>query len=270
MSKQQEGEMSFLEHLEVLRWHIIKSVVAILIMGIIAFIFKRIVFDHIILAPKDADFITNIWFCKLGKYLNIKDLCINTIPLRVINTKMAGQFSTHIMVSFMAGIILAFPYVLYQFWSFVSPALYVNEKSHTRGAVFYTSILFLMGVGFGYFILLPLSTQFFSSYIVSSQVDNYFDLNNYIASAASITLGSGVVFELPIIIYFLAKIGVIGPAFLIKYRKHSIVLILLVAAIITPPDIFSQIIVSLPLFILYEVSIVLARRVEKKRKAKTL
>jgi sec-independent protein translocase protein TatC len=268
MSKQ-EGEMSFLEHLEVLRWHLIKSVSAILVMAVIAFIFKGIVFDHIILAPKDPDFITNRLFCELGKKWDMPDLCINTAKLKVINTKMAGQFSTHLLVSFIAGIVLAFPYVLMQFWSFVSPALYTNEKNNTRGAVFFTSLLFLIGVSFGYFIILPLSTEFFNSYVVSSQVDNYFDLNNYISSATTITLGSGIVFELPIIIYFLAKIGIVGPSFLRKYRKHAIVLILLLAAIITPPDIFSQIVVSLPLLVLYEVSILIAARIEKKRLAAT-
>jgi len=266
MAKSSENEMSFLEHLEVLRWTLVRSVGAIVLMGIIAFIFKGFLFDKIILAPKDPSFITNRLLCEFGQWMHIKDLCINQTAMKLINTRMAGQFSTHIVVSFITGIIIAFPYVLYQFWRFVSPALYQHERQYARGAVFFSSLLFLIGVAFGYFILLPLSTQFFSSYIVSPEVQNYFDLNNYISSSASITLGCGLVFELPIAVFFLTKIGLIGSSFLKKHRKHAIILILILAAIITPPDIFSQIIVSLPLLLLYEVSIFIAHRIEKKKK----
>lgn len=268
MAKKEDHEMTFLEHLEELRWHLVRSLMAIVLMAIVAFLFKGILFDKIILAPKEPWFITNRLLCELGQRVHIQDLCINQHNLKLINTRMAGQFSTHIVVSFIAGIIVALPYVLYQFWNFIAPALYPKERKYARGAVFYTSFLFLLGVAFGYFILLPLSTQFFSSYVVSTQVENYFDLNNYIVSSATITLGCGIVFELPVIIFFLTKIGLVGPAFLRKYRKHALVVILLLAAIITPPDIFSQILVSLPLILLYEISISISARIMRRESQK--
>jgi sec-independent protein translocase protein TatC len=260
-----ENEMTFLEHLEELRWHIIRSFLSVFVMAIVAFIFKDIIFDKIILAPKDPEFLTNRLLCRLGEMVDIKALCINNKPFDIINIKMAGQFTTHIAISLIAGVIIAFPYIFWEFWRFFRPALYENEYSHARGAVFFSSILFLTGVLFGYFIIAPLSIHFLSSYTVSEQVSNQIFLRSYIGTITSISLASGVIFELPIVIYFLSRIGLVTPVFLKKYRRHSIVVILILAAIITPPDIFSQVLVCLPLLVLYEISIFISRRVERRR-----
>ena len=265
MRKYQKEEMSFLDHLETLRWHIIRSAIAIIILAITAFIFSDIIFDGIILAPKAPDFFTNKLLCNLGVLVNIEKLCINSVPLDIVNLKMAGQFSSHISVSLVAGLIVAFPYVFWEFWSFVSPALYSNEKKHTRGAVFFTSFLFILGVLFGYFLITPLSVHFLGSYSISGEVANKIGLGSYISTVTSVSLASGIIFELPILILFLSKAGLVTSRILKVYRRHSIIIILVLSAVITPPDIFSQVLVSLPLAILYEIGIVIAKRVEKKR-----
>jgi sec-independent protein translocase protein TatC len=270
MAKKKDNEMSFLEHLEELRWHIIKSLVSIFVVAIVAFIFKDILFNKILLAPKSPEFITYRLFCKVAEIVKIPRLCIQTVPMERISIKMSGQFSMHIMVAFVAGFIVAFPYVFYQFWRFIVPALYPKEKSVARGAVAVSSLLFLLGVAFGYFIITPLTIQFFSSYSVSDEVTNQINLISFVSTNASVLLSCGVIFELPILVYFLSKIGLITPKFLKKYRKHALVLILFLAAVITPPDIFSQLVVSLPLIILYEVGIIISRRIEKRRKKQEL
>jgi sec-independent protein translocase protein TatC len=263
--KNNEGEMSFLEHLEELRWHIIRSVVAIFVLMLIAFAFKNLIFDSIILAPKEPDFLTNRLLCKLGMLMDIEKLCINTKPVNLISIKMAGQITTHITVALVAGIILAFPYVLWEFWKFFKPALHKNEKEHARGAVLISSMLFFIGVLFGYFALAPLSIHFLTTYQVSPDVVNQINIRSYIGTISSICLATGIIFELPIITYFLTKVGLITPSFLKKYRKHAILVIVILAAIITPPDVFSQILVCFPLLALYEVGIVISKRVMKQR-----
>ncbi len=260
--------MSFLEHLEELRWHLVRSFLAIVVIAILAFIFRDIVFDRIILAPKTPEFFTNRNFCSFSKLVNVPALCINSKPFQIININMAGQFTTHIMVSLIAGIIVAFPYIFFEFWSFLKPALYKKEKSHTSGAVFFSSLLFLLGVLFGYYIITPLSVHFLGSYKVSEQVLNQINLISYISTVASVTLASGIIFELPILVYFLTKIGLLSPEFLKKYRKHSIIVILALSAIITPPDIFSQVLVCFPLLILYEIGIMISKRIIAQEKAK--
>ena len=268
MAKKNENEMSFLEHLEVLRWHIIRALMAILAVAILAFIFKDIVFDRIILAPKTPEFITNRLLCEFGHLINVPRLCINSRPLDIISIKMAGQFSMHIMVSLIAGLVVAFPYVFFEFWRFIVPALYSKEKQHARGAVFYSSALFLIGVAFGYFMIVPLSVQFLGSYRVSDQVSNQINLISYVSTISSVVLASGIVFELPILMYFLTKAGLVTPKFLKKYRRHSLIVILALAAIITPPDIFSMVLVSLPLIGLYEAGIGISKRIVRKRAMK--
>ena len=259
--------MTFLEHLEELRWHIIRSVIAIIVFAVLAFIFKKIIFDVVLIAPKTPDFITNRILCHLSQVLHMESLCINVKPFQLVSTSMAGQFSTHIWISIIAGIIVASPVVFYEFWSFVAPALYTKERSHARGAVFIISFLFILGVLFGYYLIVPLSVHFLGSYSVSDQVENMINLWSYFSVIASVSLASGIVFELPVIVYFLSKIGLLTPAFMRKYRKHSVIIILTLAAIITPPDVFSQMLVSVPLYLLYEVSILISARVTKKRDA---
>ncbi len=265
MEKKKENEMTFLEHLEVLRWHIIRSLLGILIVAILAFIFKDIVFNRILLAPKSPEFVTNRLLCEFGQIVRVNALCINSRPLEIISIKMAGQFSMHIMVSLVAGLVLAFPFVFYEFWKFIVPALYMKEKRHARGAVFYSSSLFLLGVIFGYFVIVPLSIHFLGSYRVSDEVNNQINLISYVSTISSVVLAAGLIFELPILVFFLTKVGLITPKFLKKYRKHSLILILALSAIITPPDIFSQVLVSLPLIILYEVGISISKRIVRQQ-----
>jgi sec-independent protein translocase protein TatC len=253
--KKGEKEMSFLEHLEELRWHIIRSILAILVFMIVAFIFKGFIFDNVILAPKNPSFFTNRMLCRLGDYLHTTALCINSKPLNLISITMSGQLTTHIIVAMVTGLILSVPFILWEFWQFFRPALKPTEARYASGAVFATSLLFFIGVLFGYFMLAPLSIHFLSTYEISPDVVNQINVRSYIGTITSICLATGVVFELPIFAFFLTKIGVITPKFMRKYRKHAIVIIFIVAAIITPPDVFSQTLVAIPLLLLYEVSI---------------
>ncbi len=275
-SKKGDAEMSFLEHLEELRWHIIRSVLAIVVMMIVAFVFKTILFEDVILAPQRPDFITNRLLCEFSHFLaghfnfikNPDALCINGKPLNLINIKMSGQLTTHITVALVSGLILASPIVINEFWKFFKPALHSNEAKHARGAVLATTLLFFTGVLFGYFLLAPLSIYFLGSYEISPNVVNQINVRSFIGTLTSICLATGLVFELPIIAYFLTKIGIITPAFMRKYRKHAIVVIFIVAAIITPPDVFSQMLVSIPLLLLYEVSIFVSAGVMRGKEKK--
>ncbi|MFL2616905.1 MAG: twin-arginine translocase subunit TatC [Flavobacteriaceae bacterium] len=261
------NEMSFLDHLEDLRWHILRSFIAILICGSIAFIFKDFIFDKIIFGPKNVDFFTYEILCKISNFIGFNDgFCITELPFRIQSRTMAGQFSAHIWTSIASGFIISFPFVLYQFWSFISPGLYLNEKKHARGFIFISSILFFIGVLFGYYVICPLSINFLGNYTVSSEIFNDFDLSSYIGLVRASVLASGLIFELPIIIYFLTKIGLVTPEILVKYRKFALVGVLILAAVITPPDVASQIIVAIPIVILYQISIYISRIVVKRNK----
>ncbi len=267
MAKSKESEMSFLDHLEVMRWHLLRSILAIVIMALVAFVFKEIVFDKIILAPKEPNFPTNRWLCQLGDILGLKRICINQDPFSLQTVKMAEQFSMHIMVSLIAGIVVAFPYIFFEFWRFIIPALYEKEKQNASGAVFYTSLLFILGVAFGYYIISPLSVNFLGNYKVSESVISAPTLRSYVSTVTSVVLASGIVFQLPIVIYFLSKVGLVTPDFLKKYRRHSLILIVTLSAIITPPDVFSQVLVALPLMILYEIGISISKRIMREQEA---
>ena len=259
-----ENNMGFLEHLEELRWHLIRSFSAIIIVAIAAFIFSDIVFDKIILAPKNPEFYTNKLLCRLGNLVDIPKLCINSESFQIISIKMAGQFTMHITTSIFAGIIVAFPYMFWEFWRFIKPALYEKEAKYTRGAVLISSFLFLLGVMFGYFIIAPLSVHFLGSYSISDEILNQINLKSYIGTITSVTLASGITFELPVLIYFLSKTGLVSPQFLKKYRRHAIIIILILAATITPPDIFSLILVTFPLLILYEAGIIISKKTVRR------
>jgi sec-independent protein translocase protein TatC len=269
MAKKNINEMSFLDHLEDLRWHLIRIVIAVVVTATGAFLAKSFIFDVILLGPKQGDFITYRVLCDLVKSLGMgDDFCFKELPFRIQSRTMSGQFSSHVWVSITAGFVIAFPYVLYELWKFISPALHENERKYSRGFILIASGLFFIGVLFGYYVICPLSINFLGSYQVSSEVHNDFDLNSYISLVRSSVIACGLVFELPIIIYFLTKIGLVTPEFLIKYRKYSLVLVLILAAIITPPDVASQIIVAIPILILYEVSIHISRIVIKNQQRK--
>lgn len=267
--KETVSEMSFLDHLEDLRWHLIRSVLAILVAGTVAFLFSDFIFDVILFGPKSADFVTYDILCQLAQLVNLDEgFCFEEMPFRIQSRTMAGQFSAHIWTSVTAGFIVAFPYVLYQFWKFVSPGMHSNEKKHARGFIIVASSLFFLGVLFGYYVITPLSINFLGKYQISEQVFNDFDLSSYIGLIRASVLASGLIFELPIVIYFLTKIGLVTPEFLRTYRKYALVLVLVIAAVITPPDIASQVIVAIPVLILYEVSIFISKWVIKGQKKK--
>jgi sec-independent protein translocase protein TatC len=266
----QDKEMSFLDHLEIFRWHLIRSAIAVLFFAIIAFIFKDIVFDVILLGPKDPNFPTYKALCAISQYLGLEDaLCLKESPFTLMNITMSGQFSTHVTTSIFAGFIVASPYVFWEFWRFIRPALHVNESTMARGIVFFSSVLFLLGVLFGYYVIAPLSVNFLGSYQVSSTVANQITLSSFISTVTTVSFANGIIFELPILVYFLTKIGLLTPEFMRVYRKHAIVVILILAAVITPPDVTSQILVSLPLIVLYEISIKISARVIKNQKKNT-
>jgi len=265
VSKDKEAEMTFLEHLEVMRWHLLRSIAAIVILALVAFVFKDIVFDKIILTPKEPEFPTNRWLCQLGDILGLKRLCINSNPFTLQTVKMAEQFSMHIIVSLVAGIVVAFPYIFWEFWRFIVPALYEKEKKTAAGAVFYTSLLFILGVAFGYYIIAPLSVNFLGNYKVSESVISAPTLRSYVQTITSVVLAAGLVFQLPILVYFLSRVGLVTPGFLKKYRRHSIIIIVTLSAIITPPDVFSQVLVALPLMLLYEIGIMISRRIVRQQ-----
>ncbi|ATA76755.1 twin-arginine translocase subunit TatC [Capnocytophaga canimorsus] len=261
-----KDEMSFLDHLEELRWHLIRATLAVLIVAVVAFFFKDFIFDEIIFGPKKGDFITYRMFCEISQIFDFEStFCSQELPFTIQNRTMAGQFSAHIWTSIWAGVIIAFPYVLYETWRFISPGLYENERSMARGFILVASFLFFLGVCFGYYLIAPLSVNFLGTYTVSHQVANQIDLASYIAVVRSSVISCGLVFELPIIIYFLTRLGLITPAFMRKYRRHALVLVLILAAIITPPDVASQIIVAIPIAFLYEVSIFISAYVVRKQ-----
>lgn len=256
--KQDEAEMSFLEHLEALRWHILRSFAAIIVVGIAVFLAKDFVFDTVLFGPRKPDFITYRIICGISDFL-----CFTPPQFEIITRDLGEQFIVHLKSSFWIGLIVAFPYVFWQIWKFVKPGLYEKEQKVTRGIVLICSFLFTAGVLFGYFIISPFAISFLSSYSVG--VTSAPTLASYIGYMTMFTIPSGLVFELPIVVYFLAKLGVVGPQVMKTYRRHAIVVILILASIITPPDMVTQLLIAIPLFFLYEVSIVIAGRVEKNR-----
>ena len=254
--------MSFLEHLEDLRWHLLRSIVAILIAALAAFLAKNFVFDVLLFGPKKTDFLTYKLLCQASNFLGFDEsFCIAELPFRIQSRTMAGQFSAHIWTSITLGFVVAFPYVIYQFWKFISPGLYTHEKRTASGFISISSLLFFIGVFFGYYVVTPLSIRFLGTYTVSAEIFNDFDLNSYTALVRASVLASGLIFELPILVYFLTKVGLITPELMRKYRKMALVMVMFLSAVITPPDVASQIIVAIPVLILYELSIFISKRV---------
>jgi len=260
-----EKEMSFLEHLEELRWHIVRALAAVIVFTIAAFVIAPWVFENIITAPARADFATFQAMCRFGKMLGTEGFCVEEIPFKMQNRLMTGQFSMHILASFTIGLIIAFPYVVWEIWRFIKPGLYNRERRYSRGAVAAISFLFLGGILFGYYVLAPMMVLFLATYTISDMIVNEFDITSYVSTIVTVVFGSGLLFQLPVVIYFLTKMGIISPAFLRKYRKHSIVGILIIAAIVTPPDPISQTLIAIPLYLLFEISIAIAARVEKAK-----
>ena len=253
-------EMSFLEHLEALRWHIIRSLGSVFVVGIAAFLAKNFIFDVVLLGPTKSNFLTYRWICGFSERL-----CFYPEGLEIITRDISEQFLSHIKVSIWLGLIVAFPYIFYEFWKFVKPGLYSNEQKVTKGVVFICSSLFITGVLFGYFVISPFAVTFLSSYSVSDDILNTTTLTSLVNSMTMFTIPTGLIFELPIVIYFLAKVGLITAASMKKYRKHAAVVILVLAAIITPPDVITQFLIGFPLYMLFETGIIIAKRVEKNQ-----
>lgn len=254
-----EKNMSFFEHIDELRSHIIKSLLAIVVFGALAFIFNDFVVDTVIFGPKSKDFITYKILCKLSK-----DSCFEGYNFKIINTDVTGQFIMSLMIAFVTGLVLAFPYLIYRFWLFFKPALKPKERKKTTGIILISSALFLIGVLFGYYILAPVSLFFMANFNISNEINNTWTIQSYISFMAMLTVATGLIFELPLVMYFLAKLGLITSAFLKKNRRYAILIIVVVAAIVTPPDVGSQILVSIPLLVLFEIGIIITKKVEKK------
>jgi sec-independent protein translocase protein TatC len=261
----EEVEMSFMDHLEELRWHVIRSLIAIAIGGIVLFVFRDWYFNKIILGPASNDFASYAWFCELSQWAGAGETLCMTLPeFKIQAVNFAEQFITGIKLSFIGGFVLAFPYVFYEIWKFVSPGLYSQERKATRGIIIVCSLLFFTGVLFGFFIVAPFATNFLMSFNVSGQVSNNPTLSSFVLYMVMFTLPAGIIFELPIVVYFLAKLGLVTAGMMRQYRRHAIIGILMLSAILTPPDVVTQFLIGIPLYFLYEISIFIAARMEKK------
>lgn len=259
-------EMSFMDHLEELRWLLVRATIAMLIGAVVVFFVSDYVFDYIILGPTKPDFITYRSFCDLSHWLGFADsICVSEMDFTIQNTDMEGQVNILIWTCISAGFILSFPYILYLLWGFISPALYEHERKNAKYFIFISSLLFFLGVLFGYFVIVPMSVNFFATFKVSEIIKNDFNFDSYIGMIKTSVIACGLFFELPIVIFFLTKLGLVTPQFLRKYRKYGIVIILVVSAIVTPPDVVSQVIVSIPMLLIYEASIFISAYVLKKQ-----
>ena len=254
------GEMSFIDHIEELRWHIIRSIIAVVVGATIAFIKFNWIFDTIILGPSKPEFVSYRWFCALGKALHIDSFCMQNAEFTFQSQELSGQFMTALSSSMMIGFILAFPFIFWEFWKFLKPALKPEEAKYARGIVLWTSLLFFLGISFSYFVIVPFTVNFFAGYKISDRIQNIFTISNYYDTLSNLTLSIGLVFELPIIVFFLSRVGIVTPKFLKKQRRYAYFIIFIVAEIITPPDWFSCFLVAIPMWGLYEASIGISRR----------
>ena len=263
---EKEKEMSFLGHLEELRWHLVRSASVVLIFGIFLFIFQKEVYENFLLAHRKSDFITYQLFCDFFNLFGLdSSFCRVSFKDNLISLKPTQQLMNSIWSSFILGIILSFPYLLWELWRFISPGLTLKEVRNSKGFIFAASLLFFLGIAFSFYIIAPISIHFLYNYQITDLIQNNFTMDSHIGLVTNMLLGVSILFELPVLVFFLTKIGLITPAFLKKYRKHALVVVLIVAAIITPPDVASQIIVTIPIVILYEVSIKVSKIVIKKQ-----
>lgn len=263
-----EAEMSFFDHLDVLRGHLIRAAIAIVVFTVLAWSFYEWIFDEVIMAPGRTDFWTYRMMCAAVDKFNLSpDFCVKVLHFNIINTELGGQFTLQLNSSLMIGVILGVPYLLYEVWRFVKPALLENERKSASGFVFWASVLFVVGLLFGYYIIAPLSINFLANYEVSSIINNQITISSYFSVVATLTLGAAITFELPIVIYILSKLGIMTPQFMRSSRRYATVIILIVAAVVTPtPDLVTMLTVSLPLFLLYEASIYVSAVVERNKK----
>ena len=263
------AEMTFIDHLEALRWHLVRAVIAWLLGAIAVFIYIDWVFDKIVYAPANSNFVTYTALCRLSHYLHLgQSLCMPPVNIPLQGNTISGPFMSAISIAMIGGIIIAFPYLFWELWKFIKPALSPKEIKYARGSIFWVSFCFFTGAAFGYFLLAPFTFNFLANFTLGSVGAYKYmpTLDDYIDTLNSIILGCGIAFELPILAYVLAKIGIISARFLRTYRKYAFVVILIVAAVITPsPDWTSQTIVAIPLLFLYEISVILCARVDKQK-----
>jgi sec-independent protein translocase protein TatC len=263
---EKQQEMSFLGHLEELRWHLVRSASAIFIIGVLLFVFQKEVYEHFLLAHRKPDFITYQIFCDFFNLFGVDStFCAVAFNDNLISLKPTQQLMNAIWSSFILGIILSFPYLVWELWRFISPGLTTKEVKSSKGFIFIASFLFFCGIAFSFYVIAPISIHFLYNYQISDLIQNNFTLDSHIGLVTNMLLGVSILFELPVLIYFLTKIGLVTPEFLKKYRKHALVVVLILAAIITPPDIASQVIVAIPILILYEISIKVSKIVIKKQ-----
>jgi sec-independent protein translocase protein TatC len=263
-SSNENAEMSFTDHLEQLRWHLFRSIIAILVAAIVVFINIEWIFSNIVLGPAKPNFLSYRVLCQLADIWNTPALCLEEIKLAFQSTQLTGQFMISFSSSLMIGFIVAFPYVFWEMWRFVKPALKKSELKLARGIVFWASILFFLGVLFSYYVIVPFTINFFANYQLSEQFQNIITIDNYYDTLFDIILGMGVVFQLPISIYFLSRLGIVTPQLLRDKRRFAIMLIVILSAFISPPDVFSLFFIAVPLCLLYEVGIMISVRVSKK------
>lgn len=265
---EEKAEMSFIDHLEVLRGHLFRSALAIAVGAVVFAVYNDFFVKKVLMGPTRADFPTYKWLCKLGHFLGFGDsMCMKDIGLKMQSTSVSGQFSMYFTMIFVGGMIIAFPYVFWEFWRFVKPALTKKELSKTRGVIFWVSILFFAGILFGYYVISPYTINFFANFQLDEAIENRWTITSYIDTLVPLILGTGLAFQLPLVMFFLAKVGLMSPEFLRRNRKYAILVILIIAGIITPPDVISQIICTIPLALLYEVSIWLTVKVKKEKAA---
>ncbi len=258
------SEMTFIDHLEVLRGHLFRSALAIALGAVVVGVYNKFFVRGVLMGPTHDDFPTYKVLCSIGRTLHIDRLCMKGIGVKMQSTAVSGQFSVFFNVILIGGFIIAFPFVFWEFWKFIKPALTKKELRNTRGVIFWVSLLFFIGVFFGYFVIAPYTVSFFANFQLDSNIENRWTITSYLDTLIPLILGTGLAFQLPLVMFFLTKVGIVSAAFLRKYRKHAIVIMLVVAGVITPPDVLSQVIVTLPLILLYEVSIILAKNVEQK------
>lgn len=269
-NEEEEGEegkeMSFIGHLEELRWHVIRAGGSILVFAILAFVYIKEIYQYVIIAPAKPTFWTYKMLCKLADAVDYDELCIKALNFKLQAIGMGDQFTMSMTSSVIAGLVFAFPYAFWEIWRFIRPGLKPAERKSARGAVFYVTFLFFSGVLFGYYIVTPLAINFLANFTLDPTIINEFSIASYISLVATLTLACGIAFQLPIVVYVLSRVGVLTPSFMREYRKHSMIVILIVAAIITPsPDIYSQILVAIPLFLLFEISILVSAKVEREK-----
>jgi sec-independent protein translocase protein TatC len=262
------AEMSFMSHLSALRWHLVRAALVIFSFAGVAFAFPEILFGKIVMGPSKPEFITFQLLCKLSQSVNLgESLCFTDFDFKFQNIEVTGQFTSHMWVAFVAGLVLGFPYLLWELWRFVKPALGDKEIRGAKGFIAYASVLFLLGVAFSYFIVSPMAVYFLGGYQVDPTIINQFTLDSYISVVSTLVLLMGLVFELPIVAYFLARFGILTSGFLSKNRRIAAIVVLIVSAVITPTtDVFTQMLVAVPLWVLFEASIIVVKRQEKKMK----